>query len=353
MLSNSINDKYSIPFIHNIKTRFNNNRFLNFNIFWYSNNGDPIINGNSLILHEDTSDEVIGILKDPVAINNINLNGCYFQCTLPEFNTDDNNVLTILNNDYGIELHNGNILITSADITNQVSYAPGDLYQQIFDGVNVKYYLNGILINSQSILNSPTDSQFGMFINLSAPNSLANTYTINNIYGYVTGKNGTNGADGENGINMLSGSGVPSNTLGLTGEYYTDILTNVIYGPKTDSWVSVKPVDPTSRIITLAYQGTTRLWNFADGYEHILIYLVFAESSTYRQPNEIVQISVHKHSSGPKYFVSGTLPDYIDYESNPDVHRYIEITTDSQSIYLHSVDYGTLNYIGLKIQAIA
>jgi len=33
-------------------------------------------------------------------------------------------------------------------------------------------------------------------------------------------------------------TGVPSNNLGKAGDYYVDLTTNKIYGPKTDIWPS-------------------------------------------------------------------------------------------------------------------
>jgi hypothetical protein len=49
------------------------------------------------------------------------------------------------------------------------------------------------------------------------------------------GTNGTNGINGTNGNSILNGSGVPSSGTGVNGDFYIDLSTNEIYGPKTDS----------------------------------------------------------------------------------------------------------------------
>ncbi len=43
--------------------------------------------------------------------------------------------------------------------------------------------------------------------------------------------NGANGADGKS---VLNGTGTPLDTVGSNGEFYIDISTNTIYGPKVE-----------------------------------------------------------------------------------------------------------------------
>ena len=46
------------------------------------------------------------------------------------------------------------------------------------------------------------------------------------------GTNGTNGLNGTNGKTILSGTGAPSNLVGVNGDYFMDTLNNLLYGPK-------------------------------------------------------------------------------------------------------------------------
>lgn len=63
----------------------------------------------------------------------------------------------------------------------------------------------------------------------------------------LKGSNGTNGTNGTNGNTVLNGSGAPSNALGVNGDFYIDTVANFIYGPKASgSWpagVSMKGPD--------------------------------------------------------------------------------------------------------------
>lgn len=53
------------------------------------------------------------------------------------------------------------------------------------------------------------------------------------------GATGVQGIQGPNGSQILSGSGVPSSSLGVNGDFYLDISTSKLYGPKTAaSWGS-------------------------------------------------------------------------------------------------------------------
>lgn len=49
----------------------------------------------------------------------------------------------------------------------------------------------------------------------------------------ANGTNGMNGTNGANGNSILNGTGLPLNTLGNNGDFYIDISTYVMYGPKT------------------------------------------------------------------------------------------------------------------------
>jgi hypothetical protein len=57
------------------------------------------------------------------------------------------------------------------------------------------------------------------------------------------------GLQGEKGSSIITGSGLPSNSLGRTGDYYLNSLTNILYGPKgVTEW-------PSSGILIQGTQG--------------------------------------------------------------------------------------------------
>ena len=55
----------------------------------------------------------------------------------------------------------------------------------------------------------------------------------------ANGLNGSNGLNGTNGNTILSGGTAPSNSFGVTGDYFINTNANLIYGPKaTNGWIS-------------------------------------------------------------------------------------------------------------------
>lgn len=59
----------------------------------------------------------------------------------------------------------------------------------------------------------------------------------------VSCKKGDNGKDGVNGNTILSGMEAPNASLGNTGDFYIDLATSVLYGPKTaGGWGSGSPL---------------------------------------------------------------------------------------------------------------
>ena len=62
----------------------------------------------------------------------------------------------------------------------------------------------------------------------------------------ATGSNGTNGTNGTNGVNgrtILSGGNAPSSGNGIDGDFYIDILTYQIYGPKLSGIWPTPPIN--------------------------------------------------------------------------------------------------------------
>jgi len=51
----------------------------------------------------------------------------------------------------------------------------------------------------------------------------------------VAGQAGAQGPAGINGNTILSGQGAPSNGLGSVGDFYVDVVAEILYGPKTSS----------------------------------------------------------------------------------------------------------------------
>jgi len=76
----------------------------------------------------------------------------------------------------------------------------------------------------------------------------------------VTGPTGPNGADGPK---IFSGSGAPSNALGVSGDFYLDVANSYLYGPKASgSWgagISIQggPTGPTGMAGVAGSTGAT------------------------------------------------------------------------------------------------
>ena len=50
---------------------------------------------------------------------------------------------------------------------------------------------------------------------------------------------GVGGIQGPRGSSILNGSGLPSNSIGYPNDYYLDVVTDILYGPKTNAgWPS-------------------------------------------------------------------------------------------------------------------
>lgn len=50
------------------------------------------------------------------------------------------------------------------------------------------------------------------------------------------GIQGVAGPKGDNGTAILAGNGTPSNSIGVTGDFYFDKTNKIMYGPKTTVW---------------------------------------------------------------------------------------------------------------------
>lgn len=71
---------------------------------------------------------------------------------------------------------------------------------------------------------------------------------------------GANGAAGTSGNTIISGTGVPAASLGKTGDYYLDGSTYLLYGPKTASgWGTATSLKGPAGTANVQYSG----WNYA------------------------------------------------------------------------------------------
>ncbi|MFJ6720499.1 SGNH/GDSL hydrolase family protein [Streptomyces sp. NPDC091259] len=67
----------------------------------------------------------------------------------------------------------------------------------------------------------------------------------------VVGPAGADGAPGVDGRTILSGSGAPSSSIGVAGDFYMDTTAWAIYGPKTTSWPTGHPLSGTPLITSV------------------------------------------------------------------------------------------------------
>ncbi|RZK71339.1 MAG: hypothetical protein EOO92_20535, partial [Pedobacter sp.] len=86
------------------------------------------------------------------------------------------------------------------------------------------------------------------------PKTASGWGTGRNLRG-ADGTNGTNGTNGANGNTVLNGMGRPDPAAGKEGDFYLDMTTYTMYGPKTSgnwgSGTSLKGADGNSNVIAL------------------------------------------------------------------------------------------------------
>ena len=77
------------------------------------------------------------------------------------------------------------------------------------------------------------------------------------------------GPRGYNGATILTGSGVPSNSLGLSGDIYIDVQASYIYGPKTTIWGSGSTLTASTTAITTFIPSVLSAVNFVSYMDYI------------------------------------------------------------------------------------
>ena len=120
---------------------------------------------------------------------------------------------------------------------------------------------------------------------------------------------GTPGPQGPRGKTILNGEGIPSNNLGLQGDFYYDRLTTRFYGPKPQDWT---------------WEGAH---NFLLNREYFLDFSW-----------EIAQLT------GP---VSGIYS--IEINHNLGFHPNVTVKTSGGDILETGIDYNSLNTITLTM----
>jgi hypothetical protein len=85
------------------------------------------------------------------------------------------------------------------------TYTPGDIYSQIYDGTNVKYCINGIILYTVPLASSYWTANDGLYIGMNTITGFANTYRITNVACYSTGTAGATGVTGPS-MSYLAGT---------------------------------------------------------------------------------------------------------------------------------------------------
>jgi hypothetical protein len=137
----------------------------------------------------------------------------------------------------------------------------------IYDGKDVKYYSNGVLVHTATL--SQTNPLYAtvVFVSTGVENTRMRNFQANTLLFGVTGDTGATGATGDTGdtgtagdtgatgdtgsgatgdtgdtgatgdtgiagTKIYSGVGLPEELLGVPGDYYLDTSTGILYGPK-------------------------------------------------------------------------------------------------------------------------
>jgi len=355
MTDNAVNDRYTIPLLKQVDFRLENR---NSRVRLIDDNGNPTINDNSVILHENTDDYVYS--DETYRANH---EGLVFECNLPGIPSGNSSRMYAGINDdegkyYGCEIkyNSGNKVsfYNYDDDTSFISYNAGDLFRMYIDTDTIYYSINGVIKADLDFA-----SGYNMYLEIGFYNNDNEgvNYTFSNILYYQTGKIADQGDDGENRISLLSGSGRPNllPTLGNDGDLYNDVLTNTFWA-KDGSWYPLTLPNLTRGVVSLA-AGTPSpvdLFNFVDtNYNSILITIAFAQNATTRIPTNLVQVSVNLAEDGtnvPKWNNNGAFPANITIQTSytPSVNPTfigVRLARDGTIVTAY-------NYITYKIQII-
>lgn len=355
MTDNAINDRYTLPLLKQIDYRLQNR---NPRVSLYDESGNPTINDNSVILHEDSNDEV----RSNNQYRGYD-NGIVFECNLPVVPSSSNSCIYAgINNNgdgYGCEIRNDDgyeiRFYHDGDYTDYYSYNEGDLFRMYVDTDRVYFSINGDVKEDLNFTNS-NDMYLEIGFDYDDENNDVN-YTFSNILYYQTGKIAEEGDDGNNRSSLLSGSGRPNiiPTLGNNGDMYNDVLTNRLW-TKDGGWYPIINPNVTNGVISLA-AGTPSpvdLFNFVNtNYNSILITIAFAQNATTRIPDRLVQVSVNLAENGSNVPL---LASFGAFPANIKIDPIYSPSVNPTFIGVRLARDGTIvtayNYITYKVQII-
>jgi len=120
---------------------------------------------------------------------------------------------------------------------------------------------DGTVIYSGETAPDPALGKAGDFYISRLPVMLYGPKNANLDWGMGTSLKGADGANGTNGNTILNGGGPPQGTQGNNGDYYIDLTTYMMYGPKAGgSWpfpgTSLRGADGNSNVIALETEDT-------------------------------------------------------------------------------------------------
>jgi hypothetical protein len=368
MTDNAVNDRYTIPLLKQVDFRLQNR---NPRVTLLEDNGNPTINDNLVILHENTDDYVYS--DETYAAR---YNGLVFECNLPVIPAGNNSIIYAGIHDddddpYGCEIrYDGGYKIRfygDGDYSDYYTYNAGDLFRMYINGrvdrndddyndIGRRAYfsINGDVKTDFYYSDS---SQMYLEIGFDTHDDNGINYIFSNILYYQTGRIGQDGENGNNRYSLLSGSGRPDiiPTLGNDGDTYNDVLTNILWR-KDETWYPITFPNLTSGVVSLA-AGTPSpvdLFNFVGtSYNSILITIAFAQNATTRIPDRLVQVSVNLAEDGtnvPKWNNNGAFPANITIQTSytPSVNPTfigVRLARDGTIVTAY-------NYITYKIQII-
>jgi len=230
MVDNARNTKYIVDLVKSLETRVDE---IPPQLTWsYPPGTSPVIRGNCITLNQFTANEIVSEQKFNIDCES----GLVFQFRLPAF-TSTIDILYVGGGGYGAWLFQGYIFIWGGECSyGSYPYTPDDLYQQVYDGRYVNFILNGTLLE-KIYINDRCPEQ--LFFGFDGPGPENNVdVTIKDIFVYQTGKRGNDGDKGADCNSILSTYAEIDNptvnlqNYGISGDFYLDNQTNIVYGPK-------------------------------------------------------------------------------------------------------------------------
>ncbi len=112
----------------------------------------------------------------------------------------------------------------------------------------------------------PASANVGDFYIDTVKHYLYGPYSSSSSWGTgvsMVGNNGNNGSNGQNGNTILNGNGPPAASMGVAGDFYLDVASNRLYGPKTTTWPSggISLVGPPGNFNINGTAGQTIYYN--------------------------------------------------------------------------------------------